>query len=204
MAGKRYQAEPDEDFRESVWESGHFSPLQMFRLAAWKSAMGLASLTLNSEDAIVCSTSAAITVIAPWRCTNVFSGEVDWDIWRDTIAAAIGSQRDRTGLLALEGFGYPMASAFLSFLAPGAFPVIDRWTVQAVYGAAVAKRTGVWQRSLVYTHFAKQLVSRRNNFPDVPNIHRLDQVVMNQAMSCGHMDRPCECFPSWPVKAPTR
>jgi hypothetical protein len=67
MTSKRYQDEPDDDFRELVWDSGCFSPLQMFRLAAWKSAQGLASLTLNSEDAIVSTTGEAITAIVPWR-----------------------------------------------------------------------------------------------------------------------------------------
>ena len=134
MSGKRYQAEPDDHFRKSLWDNGHFSPLEMFRLAAWKSAMGLASLTLNSEDAIVDTTRVAMGALADWRGVDVFSGEVDWTALRETAATAIGSKTDRTGLLSLEGFGYPMASAFLSFLAPGAFPVIDRWTVDAVYG----------------------------------------------------------------------
>jgi hypothetical protein len=202
MAGKRYQAEPDDDFRKSLWDRGHFSPLQVFRLAAWKSAMGLASLTLNSEDAIVDTTRVAMTALADWRRVDAFSGEVDWTAWYETAATAIGSKTDRTGLLSLEGFGYPMASAFLSFLAPSAFPVIDRWTVDAVYGAPVAARPKLWHRSSVYAHFAEQLVTRREDFPNAMNIHRLDQAVMSKAMSCNHADRPCDCFPTWPVEVP--
>lgn len=202
MSGKRYQAEPDDRFRKSLWDNGHFSPLEMFRLAAWKSAMGLASLTLNSEAAIVDTTRVAMGALADWRGVDVFSGEVDWTAWRETAATAIGSKTDRTGLLSLEGFGYPMASAFLSFLAPGAFPVIDRWTVDAVYGAPVARRPKLWHRSLVYAHFAEQLVTRREDFPNAMNIHRLDQAVMNKAMTCNHADRPCDCFPTWPVEVP--
>lgn len=202
MAGKRYQDEPGEDFRECLWDNGHFTPLQMFRLAAWKSARGLASLTLNSEDAIVDTTAKAIAALADWRRVDVLSGEVDWTAWRETAANAIGSKPARTGLLSLEGVGFPMASAFVSYLAPAAFPVIDRWTVQAVYGAAVASRPTRWHSSRVYAHFAQQLVTRRADFPSAVNIHRLDQAVMNTAMACTHPERPCECFPSWPVELP--
>lgn len=202
LAGKSYQDDPGDDIRESIWASGRLSALQMFRVAAWKSARGLASLTLNTEDAIASRTAAAVNVITPWRETNVLRGEVDWDAWRNAAATAIGSKTDRTGLLGLEGFGYPMASAVLSFLVPAAFPVIDRWTVEAVYGASVAKRAGVWHRSRVYAHFARELVERQNYFGGVSNIHRVDQAVMKCAMACCHRERPCACYPYWPVDPP--
>jgi hypothetical protein len=133
------------------------------------------------------------------RCTG---SAVDWEAWRDTAAAAIGSKRDQTGLLGLDGFGYPMASAFLSYLVPAAFPVIDRWTVKAVYGSSVAQSVGVWHRSVVYAHFSQQLVHRQDNFPDISNIHRLDQAVMSRAMGCTHREASCACFPYWPVAPP--
>lgn len=200
--GKRYHDEPDDNFREQIWTRGHFSALELFRLAAWKSAQGLASLTLNTEEAIACRTSAAMEVIAPWRETDVLRSEVDWRAWSDTASTAIGSKREHTGLLGLEGFGYPMASAFLSYLVPAAFPVIDRWAVKAVYGSSVAQSAGVWHRWLVYAHFGQQLVNRQGDFPDAPNIHRVDQAVMNRAMNCSHRERPCACFPYWPVDPP--
>lgn len=174
----------------------------MFRVAAWKSARGLPSLTLNTEDAIATRTAAAISAIAPWRDSNVLKGEVDWCAWRNAAATAIGSKADRTGLLGLEGFGYPMASAFLSFLIPAAFPVIDRWTVEAVYGAAIVRKTGIWHRSRVYVHFAQELVERQDSFANAQNIHRVDQAVMNRAMACAHGERPCVCYPYWPVDLP--
>jgi hypothetical protein len=202
LAGKRYQDEPGHDIREPIWERGRFSALEMFRVAAWKSARGLASLTLNTEDAIASRTAAAIRAITPLRETNVLEDQVDWHAWRNAAATAIGSKADRTGLLGLEGFGYPMASAFLSFLVPTAFPVIDRWTVEAVYGAGVAGRAGVWHRFRVYTHFTQELARRQNDFADAPNIHRVDQAVMNRAMACCHLERPCVCYPYWPVDPP--
>jgi len=134
-----YQTEPAA-LRELIWDQGSITALQMMRIAAWKSARGLASLTLNS---------------------------------------------------ALDGFGYPMASAFLTLLAPSAFPVIDRWTVKALYGAA----TGNYQRSLVYVHFAQTLTSHAVRFPWAKTIHQVDQAVMAAAMGCVHDERPCECLP---------
>lgn len=83
-----------------------------------------------------------------------------------------------------------------------AFPVIDRWTVDAVYGAPVAASAKLWHRSSVYAHFAEQLVTRREDFPNAMNIHRLDQAGLSKAMSCNHADRPCDCFPTWPVEVP--
>lgn len=204
MAGKRYHVEPDDIFRQRIWARGQFSSHELFRLAAWKSAQGLASLTLNSEDAIFRRTSAAMEAIAPWREVDVLRTEVDWDAWLNTAAIAIGSKRKQTGLLGLEGIGYPMASAFLSYLIPVAFPVIDRWAVRAVYGSGVAKRHTVWHRSVVYAHFSQQLVDRQDDYPDASSIHRLDQAVMNRAMSCTHGGTSCACFPYWPVDPPER
>lgn len=202
LAVKSYQEEPGEDIRKSIWASGQWSALQMFRVAAWKSARGLAPLALNSEDAIASRSAAAISAIAPWREKDVLRAETDWEAWLKSAATAIGSKPDRTGLLGLEGFGYPMASAFLSFLLPAVFPVVDRWTIKAVYGADVARRAGVWHRSRVYASFAQELANRQNRFAVVHNIHRLDQAVMNAAIACRHHEHPCPCYPFWPIDLP--
>lgn len=201
MAGKSYQNKPD-DIREVVFQRGCFSALELFRVAAWKSARGLASLTLNSEDEIHHRSASALQAIEPWRQIDVLIGTVDWVAWRATVVSAVGSKPDKTGLLGLHGFGYPMASAFLAFLAPTAFPVIDRWTVKAVYGADFVAKVGQWHKSAAYTHFAQQLVNRRRDFPAAETIHQLDQTVMNLSMLCDHESRPCSCFPSWPVALP--
>jgi hypothetical protein len=197
-----YQHELGDDFRDAVWSSGRFSALQMFRVAAWKSARGLASLTLNTEDEIARHTSEAMKAVAPWRKSDVLKDGVDWQRWRDDAATAIGSKRAGTGLLGLEGFGYPMASAFLAVLAPGAFPVIDVWTVRAVYGADVSK-TQSWHRFVVYVHFTQELVRRQEDYADAPTVHRIDQAVMSRAMNCQHSVRPCACYPYWPVAKPS-
>jgi hypothetical protein len=185
-----YQTEPAA-LCELIWDQGSITALQMMRIAAWKSARGLASLTLNSEEAIRTWTESALSAIRPWRDADVLVQDVDWIAWREAAAMAIGSKRKGTGLLALDGFGYPMASAFLALLAPSAFPVIDRWTVKALYGAA----TGNFQRSLVYVHFAQTLASHAVRFPWARTIHQVDQAVMAAALGCAHDERPCECLP---------
>lgn len=194
-----YQQEPHE-LREPVWDAGCFSALQMMRVAAWKSARGLAPLTMNDEDDIAQRTAAALDAIASWRTTNVLQGDVDWNAWQSAVATAIGSKRDGTGLLGLQGFGYPMASAFLAFLAPQAFPVIDRWTVLAVYGPNARD----YERSRVFAHFAAELVEHAGDFSVTSSIHAVDQAVMAAAMQCEHDDRPCACYPFWPAALPDR
>lgn len=140
-----YQHEPFH-LREAIWSRGYMTALQMLRIAAWKSARGLALLTLNDEDLIRLRTADAFDAIRPWRAADVLNAPVDWDAWREMVAHAVGSKQGQTGLLALEGVGYPMASAFLALLAPAAFPVIDRWAVHGVYGPTI----GNYQTSLVH------------------------------------------------------
>ena len=194
-----YQHEPFH-LREAIWSRGYMTALQMLRIAAWKSARGLASLTLNDEDLIRLRTADAFDAIRPWRAADVLNAPVDWDAWREMVAHAVGSKQGQTGLLALEGVGYPMASAFLALLAPAAFPVIDRWAVHGVYGPTI----GNYQTSLVYTDFAQALAARRGCFATANTIHELDQAVMTAAMNCSHDLRPCDCLPFVPADFPER
>ncbi len=58
--------------------------------------------------------------------------------WRNAANWAIGWEayngEPASGLLALQGVGYPMASAILDILDPDVWPVIDKWAVQTVFG----------------------------------------------------------------------
>ena len=47
-----------------------------------------------------------------------------------------GASAHRSGLLGLEGVGYPMATAILDILDPGVWPVMDRWAVMTVRDSA--------------------------------------------------------------------
>lgn len=177
----RYQSAPPISLRTEAFEAGKLSPLSLFRIAAWKSALGLASLTLNSEAEIAEWTAVAVGAVYPWRETDVLTEQTDWDAWQATVATAVGRAQPRTGLLALDGVGYPMATAVLAFLAPGAFPVIDRWTAKAVFG--VAKVDGKIAKAAVYRRFACRLAEVRTLYPDCQTIHQIDQAIMNEQRS---------------------
>lgn len=142
-----------------------------------------------------------------WRSTNILTQEIDWEAWKLAVANAIGSEPDGTGLLGLEGVGYPRATAFIAFLAPAAFPVIDKWTVKAIYGNQAYAKTSKWMRAAAYKHFASELVSNSSHFPSCSTVHDIDQKVMNTARRCerqyGHTSRPCTCYATnWPIPLP--
>jgi len=54
-----YQREPEE-LRDQIWDAGVITPLQLFRIVAWKSAKGLAPVSLNSEKDIARWTSGLL------------------------------------------------------------------------------------------------------------------------------------------------
>ena len=194
----KYQEAPIE-LREQVWAAGSFTPLQLFRVAAWKSARGLASLTLNTEQDITDRTSGALDAIRSWKGVDVLRQEVDWDDYRQSVATAMGVKGE-TGLLALSGFGYPMASAFLAILAPEAFPVIDKWTVKAVYGRDL---TIGLQKAAVYTHFARRLIEVAPSFDrELSTVHAVDKAVMEAAMEWDRQDAGYQPLPFEPVAVP--
>lgn len=202
MSGRpKYQEEPAE-LRGPIWESGVIAPLQLMRIAAWKSARGLASLTLNREDEIKSRSADLLAAIEPFRDVDVIREQLDseeWERWRQAVATGVGSKQNGTGVLGLDGFGYPMASALLALLAPTAFPVIDRWTVKAVYGSA----SGNYQRSVVYADFTRHLVELASaHYPEAAHVHQVDQLIMNAAMDCKHDHHPCECLPFSPHVMP--
>jgi hypothetical protein len=174
-----YQAELDEEFRSRIWAQGHITPLQFFRIAAWKSAKGLAPLSLNTEADFRERTETLLRLLLPYRTHNVVRDRTDWDEWEHGAAAMIGSKNDHTGLLGLSGVGYPMATAVLAVLAPESFPVIDIWAVEAVFGTGSGRRTWAWQRSAVYRRYAEHI--SRSDVPDlrhVTSIHERDQFLM--------------------------
>lgn len=207
MSEKPYQRCPDE-LREPIWNAGRFTAHQFFRVAAWKSASGLGLLTLNSEAEIVERTENAVSAIRPWRRIDLLNDDIDWEAWHLAVATAVGRKakggRPATGLLAIYGVEYPRATAFISFLAPAAFPVIDQWTVKAVYGKEVYGKKSKWMCAAAYKHFAKELVSNAAHFPGYSTVHEIDQEVMNRGKRCeqryGHTSRPCSCYSTnWPV-----
>lgn len=204
-----YQTESDDELRELIWNAGRITPLQLFRIAAWKSAKGLAPISLNSEELIADVTAATLATIAPYRDVDALRDDVDWGAWESAAATAIGrSSKGRssagTGLLALSGFGYAMSTAFLSWLAPAAFPVMDKWTNLAVFGRGLGQR---WERAAVYSVFAQRLgvvAPELVEWDTRPTIHQVDVAVMNAMIGCAHPRDECTCVPFSAVGLPTK
>lgn len=160
---KKYQKRPD-DVAARAWSRGYLTPLDLFKAAAWKTGQGLGYLTLNTEDEITSRTRAAIDCIRPWhgRTITAEAGDAEWDDWRETARHAIGATVDQSGLLGLQGVGYPMATAILDILDPCVWPVIDQWAVMTVFGTRPSGQqwsAARWQCASAYAAYARHLVT---------------------------------------------
>jgi hypothetical protein len=140
---KKYQKRPD-DVTGRARSRGYLTPLDLFKVAAWKTGQGLGYLTLNTEDEITSRTRAAIDCIRPWhgRKITAEADDATWDDWRETARHAIGAAADQSGLRGLQGVGYPMATAILDILDPCVWPVIDRWASQPFSGPVPMASSG--------------------------------------------------------------
>lgn len=187
---KDYQVRPIE-IAGSAWRRGYLKPLELLRIAAWKTGQGLGSLTVNSEDDIESRTKAAIASIRPWKGRRVV-GLIDqaiWDDWRETARRVIGVAATRKGLLGLKGVGYPMATAILDILDPDVWPVIDQWAVQTVFGTppdAASWPRRQWQCAAAYEAYARHLATEGPKHWDSDySIHQLDVEAMKASRPGG-------------------
>lgn len=82
---KKYQRRLSE-LAAVAWARGHITPLELFRVAAWKTGQGLGSLTTNTEEQIQDRTRAALDTIRPWRDQPVsaLTSVATWANWRET------------------------------------------------------------------------------------------------------------------------
>ncbi|MCE9621857.1 MAG: hypothetical protein K8R99_05875 [Actinomycetia bacterium] len=180
---KPYQERPQS--RDAVWAQGYITPWQLLRIAAWKSAKGVALLSLNDEDTIVDQTRLLMAAIAPYRNHNVISDLTDWNRWEADVRRAVGDQTVKSGLLGLQGVGYPMATAILATVAPASFPIMDRWAIGGVFGQQMARRTS-WHKAAAYRMFTETLATTTSReLIGISTVHERDQFVMNQTMG-GH------------------
>jgi hypothetical protein len=174
---KGYQHRPDE-VADAAWRRGHMTPLELFRVAAWKTGLGLGQLTLNSQTDIEQATGKAIDGIREWREKQLLGLDDDacWDAWQKTANSVIGIQH-HCGLLALEGVGYRMATSILDILDPKVWPVIDRWATQTVFGRPLD-----WYGAAPYAAYARHLATVGHAcWPEEPTINALDQRAMRTA-----------------------
>jgi hypothetical protein len=187
---KDYQVRPDE-IAESAWNRGYLKPLELLRLAAWKTGQGLGHLTVNSEDEIETRTKAAIDSIRPWKGRRVV-GLTDqglWDDWCETAWCAIGVKKTREGLLGLKGVDYPVATAILDILDPDVWPVIDRWAIQTVFEPqpdGTPWPTWQWRHAAAYKAYARHLATEGpKHWGSGSSIHQLDVEAMNASKPGG-------------------
>jgi hypothetical protein len=180
---KKYQKRPD-DVAARAWSRGYLTPLDLFKVAAWKTGQGLGSLTVNTEEEIEARTRAAVDCLRPWRDKPVsrLADDAIWEDWRETARHAIGASADRSGLLGLEGVGYPMATAILDILDPGVWPVMDRWAVITVFGTQPGGRPWPgtrWQHATAYKAYARHLVTHgAAAWGSSLSVHELDEEAM--------------------------
>jgi hypothetical protein len=186
MAKKKYQQRAD-DVTARAWSHGYLTPLDLFKVAAWKTGQGLGSLTLNTEEEIISRTGAAIDCIRPWHTRTITAATDDamWDNWRETARRAIGAAADQSGLLGLHGVGYPMATAILDILDPCLWPVMDRSAVITVFGTRPSGQQWPatrWQRASAYEAYARHLVTfGAAAWSSSHSVHELDVQAMELA-----------------------
>ncbi|MHB8290642.1 MAG: hypothetical protein ACYDEY_15730 [Acidimicrobiales bacterium] len=151
---------------ERVWENVEpcLTPLDLLRIAAWKSGRGLGNISLNEAGFIERRTKETIAELSRWRECNMVGcdDETIWRDWLDTAWRAVGDKSRGTGLLGIRGVGYPVATAILCVLTPTVWPVIDRWAVKTVFGPLdcdTLLAPHLWQKGIVYQHYARRLAT---------------------------------------------
>lgn len=185
-----YQVEPD-GLRAEIMKRGYITPWELFKIVSWKSAKGVAWLSLNSEDEIISCTKETVAGLKSW------SGPVDilaeemtdalWSEWEAKAGELIGADKKyakggvATGLLRLHGVGYPVATAILGLLKPEVFPVMDKWAVETIFGEGASKKR--WQTKSKYLAYTQLLVKPEiGRLQKMTTLRERDKAAMDIAM----------------------
>ena len=185
-----YQDEPAY-LASGIFERGYITPWELFKIVTWKSAKGVAWLSLNDENEIITCTKETITGLKLWSGPdNILETEMTdelWDLWEAKAGELIGvderwtSDRVSSGLLRLHGIGFPVATAILGLLKPGVFPVMDRWAVESIFGIGESRRR--WQTRAMYRAYAERLVNPEIvELRDLRTLRERDKAAMNRSM----------------------
>jgi len=159
-------------------------PFYLCKIAAWKSARAVASITANSPERIQRVTSESRRAFRDWLDRDLVSlartSAIDWENYETAVKTAVGSEKASTGLMQLDGVQYPMASAILRVWNRKAFPVIDRHAIRAVRhltGTTFNPNTGAG-----YTSYVRTLVETSVFKPtgEVDDVHERDQIAMEK------------------------
>ncbi len=169
----KFQDEPEELVAE-IFSLGYITPWNLFKIVSWKSARGLAWLSLNTEEEIRFVTEELVNGLRQLPETaNVLSkpmNEEDWNEWQrlaGELVGAVGKKNVQpSGLLRLQGVGYPVATAVLGLLKPNVFPVMDRWAVETIFGYGAGRKTWQWHTKVAYRRYTERLVNPECEFLD--------------------------------------
>ena len=186
-----FQKEPT-DLVPGILERGYITPWELFKIVSWKSAKGVAWLSLNTEDEIVSYTTETVAGLKSWSGpSDILEGEMSddlWSTWEVIAGELIGADKDHaetgipSGLLRLHGVGYPVATAILGLLKPKVFPVMDKWAVQTIFGSG--ESTKRWQTKAKYRAYTQLLVKpTRVELQSFKTLRERDKAAMNIAMS---------------------
>jgi hypothetical protein len=186
-----YQNEPLQ-LRDEILKRGHITPWELFKIVSWKSAKGVAWLSLNTEAEIVEFTSEVLRELRTWSWTygTLMDGNMNdeaWALWEEKVGQVIGADQKHsksghaTGLLRLHGVGYPVATAILAFLNPEVFPVMDKWAVETIFGEGASRKR--WQHKSKYREYAQLLVNPQiEDLKQVATLRGRDQKAMQMAI----------------------
>jgi len=190
-----YQREP-EHLVPAIFERGFITPWELLKIVTWKSAKGVAWLSLNTEDEIVSCTKETVAGLKSWSgpsdLLNSEMTEEYWDIWEAKAGELIGADKAHaesgipSGLLRLHGVGYPVATAVLGLLMPKVFPVMDKWAVETIFGSGASKKR--WQTKAKYREYTQLLVKPTQE--ELQKFHTLrdrDKAAMNISMRGGNI-----------------
>lgn len=175
-----------EEFVQRLQRQPYIDAFDLCRIAAWKSAQSVALITTNDRSKIEEVTSVAKIALRRWLkpAHNVIDDSTDWDVYCDDVRTAVGSKKSKSGLLALEGIGYPMASAILRVWNPKAFPVTDRHAERAIwhYHQDDLPRGTRINNGATYTTYARTL-AESTHFGNSNVIHERDKKAMELGRS---------------------
>lgn len=185
----KFQDEPEELVAE-IFSLGYITPWNLFKIVSWKSARGLAWLSLNTEEEIRFVTEELVDGLRQLPETaNVLSkpmNEEDWNEWQrlaGELVGAVGKKNVQpSGLLRLQGVGYPVATAILGLLKPNVFPVMDRWAVETIFGDGAGRKTWQWHTKAAYRRYTERLVNPECEFLDeIKTLRKRDIAAMNSS-----------------------
>ena len=185
-----YQAEPKE-LVEGIMGRGHITPWELLKIVSWKSAKGVAWLSLNTEEEIIsCTAETVAGLTSGLGLADVLATEMTdelWELWEAKAGELIGADKKYaaggvpTGLLRLHGVGYPVATALLGLLKPEVFPVMDRWAIETIFGKGASKKR--WQTKAKYREYTQLLVTPKiMELQKIETLRGRDKAAMNISM----------------------